>query len=140
MSARTKARKRAMDILFAADLRDADTAEILADEQRRSEAEPARETSWRYAREIVTGVQEHRSEIDELISTSSRDWSLERMPRVDRAILRVAIWELRFNDEVPAGVAINEALEAAKQYSTDDSARFINGVLGRISDRAVDAD
>ena len=135
MSARTKARKRAMDMLYAAELVDRPLADALADEQLRALAEPEREASWRYAREIVTGVIEHAEAIDEAIESAARDWTLDRMPRLDRAILRIGVWELRYNDEVPVGVAINEAVESAKQYSTDDSARFINGVLGRIAER-----
>ena len=135
MSARTKARKRAMDMLYAADLVDRDLADVLAEEQLRALDEPEREASWRYAREIVSGVIAHASAIDEAIESAARDWTLDRMPRLDRAILRIGVWELRYNDEVPVGVAINEAVETAKQFSTDDSARFINGVLGRIAER-----
>lgn len=135
MGARTKARKRAMDMLFAADIRGQEPSEILAAEAARAEREPDRRESWEYAREIVLGVIEHRPEIDEELSSTSRGWTLERMPAVDRAILRIAVWELRHNDEVPAAVAIDEAVEAAKAYSTDDSAKFVHGVLGRLSDR-----
>lgn len=134
MSARTKARKRAVDILFAADLRDEPVAEVLAEEAERARTQPERESSWRYAREIVLGVMEHRDEIDELLTSYARGWTLERMPALDRAILRAAVWEIRWNDEVPPAVAITEAVEAAKQYSTDDSGKFVHGVLGRIAE------
>ena len=133
MSARTKARKRALDILFQADVRLEEPGVILAAEARRAASEPARESSWLYAREIVDGVIDHREAIDELISTYSRDWTIARMPAVDRAVLRIAIWEMLYNDEVPAAVAIDEAVTLAKEFSTDESGSFVNGVLGRVS-------
>jgi N utilization substance protein B len=133
MSARSKARKRALDILFQADVRGDDVAVTLAAEARRASAEPARETSWLYAREIVDGVIDHREEIDEQITTHSRDWKLERMPAVDRALLRMGVWEVLYNDEVPTAVAIDEAVELAKEFSTDDSGAFVHGVLARVA-------
>lgn len=137
MSARTKARKRALDMLFQADLVERELAEVLADEQVRATNQPEREASWRYARQIVAGVAEHLDDIDTEIESTSRDWRLERMPRVDRAILRIGVWEIRYNEEVPNAVAIAEAVASASEYSTEDSSRFINGVLGRIADRHV---
>ena len=110
MSARSKARKRALDILFQADVRGDDVGVTLAAEAKRAAGEPAREASWLYAREIVDGVIDHREEIDEQITTHSRDWKLERMPAVDRALLRMGVWEVLFNDEVPTAVAIDEAM------------------------------
>ena len=133
MSARSKARKRALDILFSSDVRGDEIAVTLAAEAKRAANEPAREASWLYAREIVDGVIDHQGDIDEQISTHSRDWKLERMPAVDRAVLRIAVWELLFNDEIPAAVAIDEAVELAKEFSTDDSGAFVHGVLARIS-------
>lgn len=135
MGARTKARKRAMDMLFAADVRGSELQELLAAEAERAEHEPERRESWNYARQIVLGVIDHAAGIDEEIASTSRGWTIERMPAVDRAILRVAVWELHYNDEVPAAVAIDEAVEAAKAYSTDDSSKFVHGVLGRLSER-----
>jgi N utilization substance protein B len=133
MSARTKARKRALDILFQADVRGDDVAAILAAEARRAAGEPARQSSWLYAREIVDGVIDNRDEIDEQITTFSKDWSLARMPAVDRALLRMGVLELLYNQDVPAAVAIDEAVELAKEFSTDDSGAFVHGVLARIS-------
>ncbi|MBU4465840.1 MAG: transcription antitermination factor NusB [Actinobacteria bacterium] len=133
MSARTKARKRALDILFQSDIRGDSLATTLAAEATRAASEPSREASWLYAREIVDGVIDNRDEIDEQITTSSKDWSLERMPAVDRALLRMGAWEILFNDAVPTAVAIDEAVELAKEFSTDDSAAFVNGVLARIA-------
>lgn len=133
MSARTKARKRAVDAIFAADLRKVSpeslldtTAELVADRQNQDEI-------FGYARDIVAGVVENHAEIDDLIETYSREWAIDRMPALDRAILRVAVWEILFNGDVPNGVAINEAVELAKEYSTDDSGSFINGLLSNIS-------
>lgn len=136
MSARTKARKRAIDLLFAADVRGTQLEELLAQEAERARDEPEREASWRYARQIVLGILERGDEIDELLTSYARGWTLERMPALDRAILRVGVWEIRWNDEVPAAVAITEAVQAAGQYSTDDSPRFVHGVLARIAETA----
>ncbi|MDQ1575502.1 MAG: transcription antitermination protein NusB [Microbacteriaceae bacterium] len=133
MSARTKARKRALDVLYGADVRQISINEALATEAERAVSEPQRESSWLYAREIVDGVLDHREEIDELIETYSQGWTLARMPVVDRAILRIGVWEVIYNDEVPEGVAISEAVEAATVLSTDDSPGFINGLLAKIA-------
>lgn len=133
MSARSKARKRALDILFQADVRGDEIGTILAAEAKRAANEPARQASWLYAREIVDGVIDNRDAIDEQITTFAKDWSLARMPAVDRAVLRMAAWEILYNDEVPAAVAIDEAVELAKEFSTDDSGSFVHGVLARIA-------
>lgn len=132
MSARSKARKRALDMLFSSDVRGESVESILAAEAIRASGEPSRAASWLYAREIVDGIIDHGDEIDELIRTHSRDWKLERMPVVDRAVLRIGAWELLYNEEVPAAVAIDEAVELAKEFSTDESGAFVNGVLARI--------
>lgn len=134
MSARSKARKRAIDILYGADLRESSINEALGEAASRALTEPADRTpSWNYAREIVIGVTEHGDEIDELIETYSQGWPLARMPIVDRAILRIGIWELLFNENVPDKVAISEAVDQAGVLSTEDSGKFINGLLGRIA-------
>ena len=133
MSARTKARKRALDILFQADVRDEDLGVVLAAEAKRASNEPARQASWLYAREIVDGIIDNRDEIDEQITTSSKDWSLARMPAVDRALLRIATWEILYNDQVPSAVAIDEAVELAKEFSTEESGPFVHGVLARVA-------
>ena len=133
MSARTKARKRAVDAVFAADLRKIspltlldDVADLAADRQNQ-------EVIFGYAREIVQGIVDNHDEIDDLLETYSQGWALDRMPNLDRAILRVAVWEILFNDGVPDAVAVNEAVEMAKELSTDDSGSFVNGLLSRIS-------
>jgi len=133
MSARTKARKRALDILFQSDVRGEALPTVLAAEAKRAANEPAREASWLYAREIVDGVIDNQGEIDELITTYAKDWSLARMPAVDRALLRIGVWEIVYNDEVPTAVAIDEAVELAKEFSTDESGAFVHGVLARIA-------
>lgn len=134
MGARTKSRKRALDILYGADVREESINEALAAEQARNDADPKRANSWPYARDIVIGITEHGDEIDELIETYSQGWPIARMPAVDRALVRIGLWEILYNDEVPNGVAIAEAVESAKIHSTDDSAGFINGLLARIAD------
>ncbi|MFU8947990.1 transcription antitermination factor NusB [Mycetocola zhadangensis] len=133
MSARSKARKRAIDILYGADLRELTLSEALTVEAQRAASEPDREASWLYARDIVDGIADNAEEIDEQIETYAQGWSLARMPAVDRAILRIGVWEILFNAEVPAAVAIDEAVESAKTLSTEDSAGFVNGLLGKIA-------
>ena len=133
MGARTKSRKRALDILYSADVRGDSINEALAAETARADADPKRSNSWAYARDIVVGITQHGDEIDELIETYAQGWTIGRMPAVDRAIIRIGIWEVLFNEEVPDGVAISEAVESATVLSTEDSAGFINGLLGRIA-------
>lgn len=133
MSARTKARKRALDVLYAADVRQLPLPEALEAEAKRAANEPAREASWLYAREIVDGVIDHGAEIDELIETYAHGWSLKRMPTVDRAIIRIGVWELLHNPDVPTGVAIAEAVELATELSTEESPGFVNGLLAKIA-------
>ena len=133
MGARTKSRKRALDILYGADVRGDSINAALATETARAMADTKRASSWDYAREIVVGITEHGDEIDELIETYAQGWTINRMPAVDRAIVRIGIWELLFNDSIPDGVAISEAVEAAAVLSTEDSSGFINGLLGRIA-------
>lgn len=123
-------------MLFQADVRGEPITTVVNAEAKRAVGEPDRMASWMYAREIVDGVTDHRDEIDELIMSYAQGWSLDRMPNVDRALLRLASWEILFNSEVPTAVAIDEAVELAKEYSTDDSSRFVNGVLGKIADHA----
>lgn len=129
MGARTKARKRALDVLFEAEQRAVDPAVLLADRI----TQPGTETALpQYSVDIVEGVLGHVNRIDEVLETYSHGWTLERMPAVDRALLRIATWEILFNDEVPDPVAIDEAVELATGLSTDESPSFINGLLARI--------
>ena len=132
MSARTKARKRAVDALFAADLRNLSATEQLQGAEQHSPERDSQTEIFEYASQCVSGVEANRVEIDETLSTYAQGWSLERMPALDRAILRLATWEILFNDSIPDAVAIDEAIELAKEYSTENSAGFINGVLGKI--------
>ncbi len=133
MSARTKARKRALDLLYGADLRTESLQTAVFAEAARAAGEPSRSASWEYAKEIAEGVDAHLTEIDELIETYAQGWTISRMPAIDRAIVRIGIWELMYNPDVPDGVAISEAVTAARTYSTEDSAGFVNGLLGRIA-------
>lgn len=107
--------------------------DAIAAEAARAVSEPARAASWLYAREIVDGIVDNQADIDEMIETYAVGWTLARMPAIDRALLRIGIWEIMYNDEVPDAVAISEAVEAATVLSTDDSAGFINGLLAKIS-------
>jgi len=133
VSARTKARKRALDVLYVADIRQITVADALAQEADRAREQPERSSSWPYAREIVTGVMDHADEIDELLETYAQGWTLARMPAIDRALLRIGTWEVLHADDVPDAVAISEAVELAQSLSTDDSAPFVNGLLARIA-------
>ncbi|CAM3676240.1 transcription antitermination factor NusB [Isoptericola cucumis] len=131
MGARTKARRRAVDILFEAEQRGVDPQVLLADRV----IEPHQEASVpQYTVELVEGVLAHQERIDELLATYSHGWTVERMPAVDRALLRVGAWELLFNDDVPDAVAVDEAVDLAGQLSTDESPTFVNGLLGRLLD------
>jgi N utilization substance protein B len=138
MSARSKSRKRAIDVLYGADVRgESINATLLAEENRQLADPTRRANSWAYAKQIVEGVVDHGDEIDELIETYSQGWPIDRMPAVDRAIVRIGIWEVLWNPEVPEGVAISEAVESAKSLSTEDSSGFVNGLLGRIAHTKV---
>lgn len=129
MAARSKARKRALDVLFEADQRGSAPLEVLAARL----TEPGTEAGLpAYSVELVEGVVARQAEIDELLATYSRGWVLERMPAVDRAALRIGVWELLFNDDVPDAVAVDEAVELVRALSTDESPVFVNGVLGRL--------
>ena len=106
---------------------------LLGASYRQVEDRQNQDEIFNYAQTIVDGVVEHYEEIDDLLETYAQDWSIDRMPTLDRAILRCALWEILYNTEVPAGVAINEAVEIAKEYSTDESGGFINGLLSKIA-------
>ncbi|CAB4666872.1 MAG: transcription antitermination factor NusB [Actinobacteria bacterium] len=132
MSARGKARKQALDILFETDIRGTSPMTIL-DTRVSNETDPDFPAIRSFAAELISGVSEHRRKIDELIATYAKGWDMDRLPTVDRNILRLAIFEILWNEAVPDAVAIDEALNLAKELSTDESAGYIHGVLGRIS-------
>ncbi|WP_175440296.1 transcription antitermination factor NusB [Micromonospora nigra] len=135
MPARRKARKRALDVLFEADLRDHPPVEVLAGYLGRiSRPHP---DHLDYAVSLVEGVAGHLDRIDELIASYAEGWTLDRMPVVDRNLARIAVYELLYVDEIDDAVAISEAVELARQMSTDDSPRFLNGILGRIAEYAT---
>ena len=127
MSARTKARKRALDVLFAADVR----GESATDALDRAIAEGEGPTN-EYTAVLVRGVEEHRPRIDEVLGRYAEGWSLQRMPAVDRNVLRLGVWELLYADDVPDPVAISEAMALVTELSTDESPVFVNGVLGSV--------
>ncbi|NYE94335.1 N utilization substance protein B [Psychromicrobium silvestre] len=124
---RSKARRRALDILFEAEQREKTAAEVL--QVRRDSTD---QIIGEYTVQLVDGVAARQETIDEFLQTYAKGWTLERMPSVDRIILRVGAWELLYNDEVPDAVAVSEAVELAKTLSTDDSPQFVNGLLGRL--------
>ncbi|WP_423181193.1 transcription antitermination factor NusB [Arthrobacter sp. NyZ413] len=127
MSARGKARNRALEILFEAEQRSASAFEVLKARREKTDlvVNP-------YTTDIVEGVVAMQQTIDEFLQTYAQGWTLERMPAVDRIILRIGAWELLYNDDVPDGVAVSEAVALAKTMSTDESPAFINGLLGRL--------
>jgi N utilization substance protein B len=127
MAARTKARKRALDILFESELQGLDIGATLA--RRIAAAEPPLNE---YAIALVEGVVTHRSRIDEVLSTYASGWTLNRMPAVDRNVLRIGTYEVLYRDDVPDAVAISEAVALARSLSTDESPGFVNGLLAQI--------
>ena len=127
MAARSKARKRALDLLFEADLRGVDPVATLQAWVHRADPPVAE-----FTRLLVEGVASKLELIDEIIVGYSQDWALDRMPPVDRNTVRLAIYELLWSDDVPDAVVIDEAVELAKSLSTDDSARYVNGLLARV--------
>lgn len=146
MKARTRARKRAIDLLYEADLRTlnrgaAGTAhldEVILEVLRERLEYPGHEVALpQYAVDIAEGVAAHLGQIDENLTTYSQGWTLARMPAVDRAILRAGTWEILFNEDLDDPVAIQEAIGLATRLSTDDSPAFINGLLDRIREMKV---
>jgi N utilization substance protein B len=132
---RRKSRRRALDVLYSADLRSISPAEVLADTIARMGADvPAH---MQYAVEVVRGVEAHAEHIDEVISSYAEGWTISRMPVVDRNLSRIGVYELLYRDDIDDAVAISEAVELAKELSTDESPRFINGLLARIAEYAA---
>ena len=132
MLARSKARKQALDILYESDIRSSSPIDILTSRDISEvglDSRPIRE----YTREIIEGVSAHRRKIDELISTYAQGWDMDRLPTVDRNIMRLALYEILWCQDLDDAIAIDEALSLAKELSTDESAAYIHGVLGRIA-------
>ena len=127
MSARSKARKRALDLIFAAEARGRTPGDFLA-EQIEAGEEPTND----YTVTLVTGVADRLQRIDELLATYAEGWSLKRMPAVDRNVLRLAVFEVLWVDDVPDAVAVSEALNLVRDLSTDESPSFVNGILGNV--------
>ena len=133
MAARSKARKRALDILFASELRSEDPV-VALDRAIEAGEGPTND----YTSTLVRGVVEHQARIDEVLASYSEAWTLDRMPVVDRNVLRIGVYELLFVDDVPDAVAVSEALHLVQDLSTDDSPAFVNGLLGSVMrDRAT---
>jgi transcription antitermination protein NusB len=130
VAARSKARKRALDLLFEAEVRGEPVVALM--EERSSLGADGGPPVPEYATELVRGVQAHRDRIDELLSSYAEGWTLDRMPAVDRNVLRIGAYELLWADDVPDKVAISEAVELAKDLSTDASPSFVNGLLARL--------
>jgi transcription antitermination protein NusB len=126
MAARSKARKRALDFLYEADIRNISAKEVFA---QRGATELSQEP---YVSELISGVTEHIGKIDELIITYAQGWDMDRMPPIDRNILRIALFEILWGNQIPFQVAADEAVELGKVLSTDESSAYINGVIGRI--------
>lgn len=132
MSARSKARKQALDLLYEADIRSTSAADLLELRDTTEDGPDARPIRD-FTKELIAGVAENRRKIDELITTYAQGWDMDRLPAVDRNILRLGIFEIVWNADLDDGIAIDEALTLAKELSTDESAGYIHGVLGRIS-------
>ncbi|MCF3119391.1 transcription antitermination factor NusB [Streptomyces arenae] len=134
MAARNTARKRAFQILFEADQRGTDVLTVLADWVRHSRSDTRQPPVSEYTMELVEGYAQHERRIDELISQYAVGWTLDRMPVVDRNILRLGAYELVWVDATPDAVVLDEAVQLAKEFSTDESPSFVNGLLGRFKD------
>ncbi|MBK0867130.1 MAG: transcription antitermination factor NusB [Saccharopolyspora sp.] len=129
MGSRSKARKRAVDVLYEADLRGLEAVTLLSERLAAPEAAPVAD----YTVTLVEGIAANLRRIDEVLVEHAEGWTLGRMPAVDRAVLRLGLYELLWSEDVPPAVAIDESVELVKDLSTDDSPRFVNGVLGRIA-------
>ena len=149
MKGRRAARQLALDVLYESEIRGTLPLEALSARESEGWVIPTEEEAvtlvpldeepsadvLEYARSLVTGVQAHHADIDSLITSYADKWAIERMPTVDRNLVRIALFELFWGDDVPVAVAINEAVDLAKAFSTEDSGRFVNGLLGRIVER-----
>ena len=133
MSSRTTSRKRALDALYASDLNKLDALRLLSDAQEMAEGRQNQDAIFDYAETLVRGVSAELASLDARLQNLSEGWKLERMPNLDRAILRLGAWEILHNPEVPNEVAISEAVNLASELSTDESPKFINGILARLA-------
>ncbi|WP_052850824.1 transcription antitermination factor NusB [Streptomyces avicenniae] len=134
MAARSKARKRALQILFEADQRAAAPTEVLAGWVALARGDERQPPVSEYTRTLVEGYEPRAERIDELIAQYAVSWPLDRMPVVDRNILRLAAYELIWEDDTPDAVVLDEAVQLAREFSTDESPAFVNGLLGRLKD------
>jgi transcription antitermination protein NusB len=127
-SSRGRQRRNALRILFEMDINRTGLEEVIRNKKLVGEVEPTE-----FTLQLVEGVTEHKAALDRMISRYAEGWDVERMPRVDRNILRIALFELFYVEDIPTGVTIDEAVDIAKEFSTEDSGKFINGVLGRVN-------
>lgn len=138
MQTRTRARRLALDVLYEAEIRSCLPLDAFGLREEEGWEMPAGEIpsgeALAYTRKLVSGVQEHHAEIDELIAAHAATWAIDRMPIIDRNVLRIGLFELLWGGDVPVPVVINEAVELAKSFSTDRSGGFVNGLLGRIAE------
>ncbi len=132
MAARNKARKRAFQILFEAEQRGAAPTAVMADWIRLARTDDRQPPVTEYTTQLVEGYTAHADRIDELLSGHAVGWTLDRMPAVDRNVLRLGTYELIWEDDVPDAVVLDEAVQLAKEFSTDESPSFVNGLLGRL--------
>jgi N utilization substance protein B len=132
VSARSKARKQALDLLYEADIRGSSALELLQSRDVIEDGPDARPIRG-FTKELISGISTNSRKIDELITTYAQGWDMDRLPAVDRNILRLAIYEIVWSADLADGIAIDEALTLAKELSTDESAGYIHGVLGKIS-------
>ena len=121
MVTRTRARRRAVEVLYEADIKGVDAPSLLRDKDDG------------FTRELIDGIAGRRDELDAILNAAAQDWTVDRMAAVDRAVLRVGVYELTYRPDVPEGAVIDEAVEAAKELSTEESGRFVNGVLGKLA-------
>lgn len=133
---RHKARKRAVDLLFEAEAKNVKATQLIAERREIYPTDDSVGTMYEYTVLVVEGVTTDASQVDAVIESHLENWKLNRLPAVDRAILRLAVWELLYANDVPIDVVLDEAVQLAKELSTDDSPSFVNGVLGKVAELA----
>jgi N utilization substance protein B len=134
VAARTKARKRAFQILFEADQRAAAPRTVMADWIRLARTDDRQPPVTEYTMRLVEGYEDHAARVDELIATYAVGWTMDRMPAVDRNVLRLGAYELLWEDDIPDAVVLDEAVQLVKEFSTDESPSFVNGLLARLKE------
>ncbi|MBM7367824.1 transcription antitermination factor NusB [Gordonia hydrophobica] len=136
LGTRHKARKRAVDLLFEAEAKNIEATKLIAERREIYPTDDSVGTMYEYTVRVVEGVTADAAQVDAVISSHLENWKLHRLPAVDRAILRLAVWELLYANDVDIDVVLDEAVELAKELSTDESPAFVNGVLGKVAELA----